>query len=110
MTSASRRQMRNSSSVLPQVSGCLRKHAFFCFGEFKDVSYEERMKKCGPTTMESRRSRADLMDVYKIIDGKEALQWERFFELAPNKANNNNNNNFRVSNIRVSNRTLIYNV
>ena len=25
-------------------------------------------------------------------------------------ANNNNNNNFRVSNIRVSNRTLIYNV
>jgi len=29
-------------------------------------------------------------------------------DLAAN--NNNNNNNFRVSNIRVSNRTLIYNV
>ena len=27
-----------------------------------------------------------------------------------NVSNNNNNNNFRVSNIRVSNRTLIYNV
>jgi len=33
-----------------------------------------------------RRSRADLIGVYKIITGIEALQRERFFELAPNKS------------------------
>ena len=30
-------------------------------------------------------SRGDLIEAYKIITGKESIQWERFFELAPNK-------------------------
>ena len=34
-----------------------------------------------------RRSREDLIEAYKIMTGKEALQWERFSELAPKKAN-----------------------
>ena len=33
--------------------------------------------------MERRRSRGDLIEAYKIITGKEGLQRERFFELAP---------------------------
>src|SRR6218665_3204327 len=32
-----------------------------------------------------RRSRGDLIEAYKIITGKESIQWERFFELAPSK-------------------------
>lgn len=36
--------------------------------------------------LERRRSRGDLIEAYKIITGKEALPWERFFALAPNKA------------------------
>src|SRR6218665_2637215 len=49
---------------------------------YKDVSYEERliMIRCGLTTLEKRRSRGDLIEAYKIITGKEAIQWERFFE------------------------------
>src|SRR6218665_2580447 len=39
----------------------------------------------GLTTLEKRRSRADLIKAYKIITGKESIQWERFFELAPSK-------------------------
>ena len=36
--------------------------------------------------MERRRSRGDLIEAYKIITGKETVQKEKFFELAPNKA------------------------
>ena len=43
------------------------------------------MVRCGLTTLEKRRSRGDLIEAYKIITGKESVQWERFFELAPSK-------------------------
>jgi len=33
-----------------------------------------------------KRDRGDLIEAYKIITRKETLQWERMFELAPNKA------------------------
>src|SRR6218665_3586516 len=52
---------------------------------YKDLSYEERLIRCGLTTLEKRRSRGDLIEAYKIIIGKESIQWERFFELAPSK-------------------------
>jgi len=44
------------------------------------------MRKYRLTALETRRSKGDLIEAYKIFTGKEALQWERFFELAPNKA------------------------
>src|SRR6218665_2667058 len=46
---------------------------------YKDLSYEERLIRCGLTTLEKRRSRGDLIEAYKIITGKESIQWERFF-------------------------------
>jgi len=54
---------------------------------YTDLSYEERLKRCGLKTLEKRKSRADLIEACKIITGKEAigLQWDRFFELAPSK-------------------------
>src|SRR6218665_3081922 len=55
---------------------------------YKDLSYEERLIRCawcGLTTLEKRTSRVDLIEAYKIITGKESIQWERFFELAPSK-------------------------
>src|SRR6218665_1481495 len=50
---------------------------------FKYLSYEERLIRCGQTTLEKRRSRGDLIETYKIITGKESIQWEGLFELAP---------------------------
>src|SRR6218665_487166 len=52
---------------------------------YKDLSYEERFIRCGLTTLEKRRSRGDLIEAYKIITGKESIQWESFFELTPSK-------------------------
>src|SRR6218665_3620346 len=52
---------------------------------YKYLSYEERFIMCGLITLEKRRSRGNLIEAYKIIIGKEAIQWERFFELAPSK-------------------------
>ena len=35
------------------------------------MSYEVRLKRCGLTTLERRRSRGDLIEAFKIITGKE---------------------------------------
>src|SRR6218665_693724 len=52
---------------------------------YKDLSYEERLIRCVLTTLEKRRSRGDLIEAYKIITGKETIQRERLFELAPSR-------------------------
>ena len=52
---------------------------------YQDLSYEERLKRCELTTLVKSRSRGDLIEGYKIITGKESIQWERFFELVPSK-------------------------
>src|SRR6218665_678166 len=52
---------------------------------YKYLSYEERLIRCGLTTLEKRRTRGDLIEAYKIITGKESMQSESFFELAPSK-------------------------
>ena len=46
---------------------------------------EGRVGKVWTKTPEKWRSRGDLIEAYKIITGKEAIQWDRFFELAPTK-------------------------
>ena len=40
---------------------------------YKYLSYEERLIRCGLTTLEKRRSRGDLIEAYKIITGKESI-------------------------------------
>src|SRR6218665_773702 len=52
---------------------------------YKCLSYEERLIRCGLTTLEKRRSRGDLIEAYKNITGTESIRGERFFELAPSK-------------------------
>src|SRR6218665_1954564 len=53
--------------------------------DYKYISYKERFIMCGLTTLDKRRSIGDLNEAYKNITGKESIQWERFFELAPSK-------------------------
>ena len=52
---------------------------------YQGLSYEERLTKCGPTTLEKRRVRGDLIETYKLMTGKEAIPPERFFKLAGNR-------------------------
>ena len=35
----------------------------------RDLSYEERLKACGLTTLETRRLRGDQIEVFKILNG-----------------------------------------
>ena len=47
--------------------------------ECKELSYEERLRKVGLTTLETRRFRADLLEVYKIVNRLEGIDEKNFF-------------------------------
>ena len=47
--------------------------------EFRDLSYESRLLKCGLTTLEARRLRGDQIEVFKIVNGYEDVDRNMFF-------------------------------
>ena len=49
--------------------------------ELRDLSYEERLKECGLTTLETRRLRGDQIEVFKIMNGYENIDRNMFFSL-----------------------------
>ena len=49
--------------------------------ELRDPSYEERLKECGLTTIETRRLRGDQIEVFKILNGYENIDRNMFFSL-----------------------------
>ena len=49
--------------------------------ELRDLSYEERLKECGLTTLERRRLREDQIEVFKILNGYENIDRNMFFSL-----------------------------
>jgi hypothetical protein len=46
------------------------------------LTYEERLERCGLTTLDKRRCRGDLIETYKIMTNKETTPVTRFFTLA----------------------------
>jgi ribonucleases P/MRP protein subunit RPP40 len=46
------------------------------------MSYQQRLQRLGLTTLEERRERGDLIEVYKILTGEENIESNQFFQLA----------------------------
>jgi len=47
----------------------------------KELSYSQRLRKLGLWSLEARRYRSDLIEVYKMLHGKSAAKFSHFFEL-----------------------------
>jgi len=51
--------------------------------EIKDLPYDKRLQQLNLWTLEGRRIRADLIEVFKMINGQTNVKFEVFFEFAP---------------------------
>ena len=49
--------------------------------ELRDLSYEERLKECGLTTLQTRRLKGDQIGVFKILNGYENIDRNNLFSL-----------------------------
>src|SRR6218665_3714774 len=49
---------------------------------YRTLTYEERLERCGLTTLDKRRSRGDLIETYKLMTNKKTIPFSRFFLLA----------------------------
>ena len=52
--------------------------------ELRKYDYQERLNRLNITTLQQRRIRGDLIEVFKIMTGKERIKREQFFQLATN--------------------------
>ena len=53
--------------------------------ELRGMEYEERLRQTRLVTLEARRTRADITEVFKIMKGLEGLNREDFFEMEVDK-------------------------
>ena len=51
----------------------LQRRATKIIPELRDLSYEEQLKECGLTTLETRQLRGDQIEVFKILNGYENI-------------------------------------
>ena len=59
----------------------MQKRATKLIPELRGLSYEERLKECGLTTLKSRRLRGDQVEVFQILNGYENIHRNMFFSL-----------------------------
>ena len=50
------------------------------FKELRVISYEDRLEKLGLWSLEERRSRCDLIELFKMVKGHSDVPWSRFFQ------------------------------
>ena len=60
--------------------GSIQRRATKMIPELRELSYEEHLKECGLTTLETRRSRGQI-EVFKILNGYENIDRNMFFSL-----------------------------
>ena len=49
---------------------------------FNDLTYEQRLRRLNITTLETRRLRGDLIEVFKIVKGVDNVDFRNFFHLS----------------------------
>jgi len=49
------------------------------FSDLKKLPYKERLNRLGLWSLEERRNRADLVELFKMVKGFSALSWTQFF-------------------------------
>ena len=54
------------------------------FSSMRKVSYDDRLTQVGLWTLEDRRNREDLREVFKIVKGLSSVPMEQFFTLSQN--------------------------
>ena len=59
--------------------------------EIRNLSYEDRIRYLGLTTLETRRIRGDMIETFKIISGKDNISTDTFFELDRNSVTRGHN-------------------
>ena len=50
--------------------------------DFRTLTYEDRLEKCGLTKLDKRRHRGRLIAAYRLVTSKEATTFFRLFKLA----------------------------
>src|SRR6218665_3899165 len=70
--------MQKDKDVLEKV----QRRATRMIRGYRTLTYEERLERCGLTTLDKRRRRVDLIETYKLMTNKEAIPFSRFFQLA----------------------------
>ena len=49
--------------------------------ELRNRRYDERLRALGLTTLGERRRRGDMIEVYKLLTGKENVAYDQFFSM-----------------------------
>ena len=59
----------------------IQKRATKLVSSVADMPYEQRLKELGLVTLEYRRDRADMLQIYKSLHGLDSLKWDNMFQL-----------------------------